>query len=145
MYLLHAALNPHLAEKPNLEALMIAHFRKQWKHASGGVRIGGLITHIISRFHISLVGRKEVPSGPTVLNRGVMVASRFLRPDRAHGGDHSYQCPLPNEEIVAVRLLLRQAFEVSTHQGWVLTLDQINQARRLLSGSRHRCWCQSRC
>lgn len=81
MSVLHVAINPHFIERPNLGALMIAHFRKQGKQSSGAIRVSGLITHIASRFHINLVESREVRSGPTRLTRAMMITYRFLRPD----------------------------------------------------------------
>ena len=119
---------PPSGSQPNLGALLIAHFHRQSKQTTGDIRIGGLVTHIAEHFLINLGELRPVP-GPTMLTRKIKISSHFLVPDDTHGGDHSYKCPLPQDQTVPVLLPLLQAFQVSTRQEWVLTLDQINEAR----------------
>lgn len=103
--MLHAVLNPQAVIKPNLGALLIAHYHRQSKQPMGDIRISGLVTHIVDRFHINLGELRHV-SGPTMLKRNIMISSQFLGPGRVHGGDNSYKCSLPQDQTVAVRLLL---------------------------------------
>jgi hypothetical protein len=130
MCVLHEALHPNLAEKPNLGALLISHFCKQRNQDFDGIPYGGLIIHIDYQMNIDLRGFRAVGTGPTKLNQSVMLSSSFMRPAPHYNKEHSYYCHLVTGGMEHVCLPLRNIL-VCSSTTMVLSLDQINEARSL--------------
>ena len=84
---LHQALFGDQHGKPNLGALLCAHFRCQRAASAGEIRCGGLVTQIALSRGINLPPMTHV-LGTTTLDNNYMVACRFMGVDRTSPHNH---------------------------------------------------------
>jgi hypothetical protein len=112
MCLIHMALHPEMRAKPNLGALLIAHFRRQKSQSAGDIRCGSLITQIAYGCGIALAPIRPV-AGIRTMDRNYMIGSTFLGVYAANRALCAYQFYFePNGLVHQEMLPFVQAFGI---------------------------------
>ena len=76
---IHVALHPNYAPKPNMRSFLMHHLDRQHKQTRGVVVVGGIVTRLAEHFGLDVDEMHHVP-GPTVLNRSIMTNIYFIGP-----------------------------------------------------------------
>lgn len=125
----HVGLHPHVEHKPNLGALLIAQFRRQKNAPSGTIRVGGLVTQLLTFNNIAIPDAQPV-AGSKVMDRIYLTSTHFLGVYGNSRHERAFQFTYTRRGQVIQELLpFSAAFSVFDRADWVLNDEQHHAAR----------------